>query len=268
MRTHSIRRKPSQSRQAGYVLIVMMLFLSLMAIGLAAIAPAIGQQIRRERESELTHRGRQYARAIRLYYRRFGRYPVSLDNLDNTNNMRFLRKRFKDPMTAGGDWRIIHFGEARAVLPKNAPLLPGATVLGASNNAPGGFGSGAGSAPGPGPSAQPQSNDPSQPGSPSSGQPGDPSAQPGGPILGGGAIVGVSSTSKKESIKELDGQNHYKDWEFVYDPRLDMGVQPGMVPTGPPLQGAPGVPLPPGTVPPGSTAPSSTPGPSPAPKMQ
>jgi len=35
-------------------------------------------------------------------------------------------------------------------------------------------------------------------------------------------LVGVASTSKKESIKQLNKKNHYNDWEFVYDPSLDM----------------------------------------------
>jgi type II secretory pathway pseudopilin PulG len=266
MRRPFIRRDPARHAQAGYVLLVMMLFLTLLAIGLAAVAPAIGQQIRRDKELETIHRGKQYARAVRLYYRKFGRYPVTLDNLDNTNNMRFLRKRFKDPMSTDGTWRIIHFGEARLTMPQSAPLLPGATVLGGSNTT-GAFGSSAGPGLGFGSSgaaaSQPSSGDPSQTGSASGAQP----ASPGGLTLGGGAIVGVAPTSKKESIKELNQQTHYNDWEFVYDPRLDIGLPgtPPGAPPGPPLQGAPGVPLPPGTAPAGTGGP---PGPAPSPKMQ
>jgi len=45
--------------------------------------------------------------------------------------------------------------------------------------------------------------------------------------LGGNAspgslpIVGVASTSDKESLKEMDGKNKYSEWEFTYDPTLD-----------------------------------------------
>jgi len=31
-------------------------------------------------------------------------------------------------------------------------------------------------------------------------------------------IVGVASTSDKESLKEMDGKNKYSEWEFTYDP--------------------------------------------------
>ena len=48
------------------------------------------------------------------------------------------------------------------------------------------------------------------------------SSTPGsGPTFGGGPIVGVSSTSDKASLKELEGKTHYNEWEFVYDPRFD-----------------------------------------------
>jgi len=51
----------------------------------------------------------------------------------------------------------------------------------------------------------------------------------------GAPIVGVASTSDKESLKEIDGKNKYSEWEFVYDPTLDpfarsRGAAPGMTP--------------------------------------
>jgi len=260
-----LRRKAIPSRQQGYVLIVMMLFLTLIAIGLTAAAPAIMQSIRREREIELIHRGKQYARAIRLFYRKFGRYPVRLEELENTNNIRFLRKRYKDPMTPGGQWRLIHYGEAQLLQPNAAPVLPGATTPGSpgfaglgstsspfastfSSSPQPGSGQGATSAAqgqggttqsqtGPPPaqtgttqSAPADSSQSSQSGqSGPSGQPGQPGTPVsqlgsplGGPTFGGGPVVGVASTSKKQSIKELNTKNHYNDWEFVFDPRLDV----------------------------------------------
>ena len=233
------RRKTSRARQEGYVLIVMLLFLAVMAIGLTAVAPAIAQRVRREREIELIHRGKQYVRALRLFYRRFGRYPVRLEELEQTNNIRFLRKHYKDPMTASGDWRLIHFGEAQLTLPNAAPLLPGATTPGSSGTAGSGSSSSSfantfssGSQPNPGQTGTAgASTESSQSGQP--GQPGTPASQlssplGGGPQLGGGPVVGVASTSKKQSIKELNKKNHYNDWEFVYDPSLDMTMaQPG-----------------------------------------
>ena len=49
--------------------------------------------------------------------------------------------------------------------------------------------------------------------------------------FGGAGIIGVASTSKQKSIKELNGKDHYNEWLFVYDPRLDtprVGVPGGV----------------------------------------
>ena len=50
----------------------------------------------------MIHRGVQYARAVKLYYRKYGSYPTSIEQLENTNKIRYLRKRYKDPMSPDG----------------------------------------------------------------------------------------------------------------------------------------------------------------------
>jgi type II secretory pathway pseudopilin PulG len=290
-----LRRKRACSREQGYVLIVMLLFLALMAVGLTAVAPSMAQRIRREREIELIHRGRQYVRGIRLFYRKFGRYPLRLEELENTNRIRFIRKRYKDPMTSGGEWRLIHYGEAQLTPLTSAPLLPGATTPGASA-APGvassaasssfastfSLGSGqtsttpsqtgttsaqTGTTQGQAGGTQGASADSSQSGQSGAqpGQPGTPAGQVGsllgGPTFGGGPVVGVASTSKKQSIKELNKKDHYNDWEFVYDPRLDVTIaqpQAGIIP-GQQNPLAPGVQAP-GALPPGAQPAPGSPG--------
>ena len=84
----------------------------LITIALAIAAPRIAESIRRDKEEETIHRGKQYARAIQMYYAKYNRYPNSIDQLMKTDNVRFLRKRYLDPMTGKDDWRIIHLGEA------------------------------------------------------------------------------------------------------------------------------------------------------------
>ena len=37
-------------------------------------------------------------------------YPQNLDDLETTRNIRFLRRRYKDPMTGKDAWRLIHVG--------------------------------------------------------------------------------------------------------------------------------------------------------------
>ena len=61
---------------------------------------------RRDREVEAIHRGNEYVRAIQLYYKKFGRYPGNMDQLEKSNNIRFLRQRYVDPMTGKELWKI------------------------------------------------------------------------------------------------------------------------------------------------------------------
>ncbi|HEX7158896.1 MAG TPA: type II secretion system protein, partial [Edaphobacter sp.] len=125
--------------EQGFMLLaaIVAVFLVLLALGIAA--PKVAQDLRRQRELETIERGNQYVRAIRLYYRKFGRYPASMDVLEKANNIRFLRKRYVDPMTGKEDWRLIHVGEAKTTVKGffGQPLsgLPGST---------GGLGSAAG----------------------------------------------------------------------------------------------------------------------------
>ncbi|MCC7175487.1 MAG: hypothetical protein IT159_09855 [Bryobacterales bacterium] len=89
-----------------------MLFVFLLA-GFAAIAlymelPRVVFEAQRNREQTLVDHGEQYRRAIQLYYRQFRVYPPNLDALESTNNRRFLRRRYKDPMTGEDEWRLIH----------------------------------------------------------------------------------------------------------------------------------------------------------------
>ena len=112
------QRKPNPSpsrpkHQDGFLLLGVLVMLILILLALAIAAPKIAESIRRDKEIETVHRGMQYARAIQVYYNKYGRYPTSIDQLVKTENQRFLRKRYLDPMTGKDDWRIIHYGEQR-----------------------------------------------------------------------------------------------------------------------------------------------------------
>lgn len=250
----SIRRS-SHASQDGYVLLVLLIFLTLLIIAATAAAPAIKNQIRREREQELIRRGQQYARAIKRFYAKVGRYPTRLEELEDTNRMRFLRRRYKDPMTRDGQWRIIRLGQSKYPpqgfgVPAQLPGSPAggqqpATTSPATPAAPG------------------TSSAPATSGAaPPSNQPGTPVQQLGtlptsGPTFGGAPIIGVASISEQESIKEYNSRNHYDEWEFIYDPQLD----PAMIAAGQAQRGKtqpgqqPGQPATPPQSPP-STAPA------------
>lgn len=143
--------------EQGFMLLAVIVgvFLVLLALGIAA--PRVAQDLRRVRELQTIERGNQYVRAIRLYYRKFGRYPASMDVLEKSNNIRFLRQRYVDPMTGKEDWRLIHVGEAKTTVKGffGQPLagLPGSTgglgsAAGMSSNISGSSSSGAASTPG------------------------------------------------------------------------------------------------------------------------
>src|SRR5579863_8369074 len=120
----------------GYALIAIMIVVTVMLIGLAAVLPSIYQESQRQKEEELIFRGNEYARAIYLFNRQFHRYPRSVDELLHTNNLSFLRHAYKDPMTPSGKWRFIHANAQGAVLdsvtlnPNNAQPPLGAGVNG------------------------------------------------------------------------------------------------------------------------------------------
>ena len=132
-------KTPHRQRRGeqGYILITMLLVVSLLAIAAVVALPSISFTIRRDREQEMVHRGVQYTRAIRAYYKKFGRYPTRLEDLDNTNNLRFLRKHYKDPIT-GKDFKLLHYGEPGVTLAGGIAgglgggSIPGANPVGAS----------------------------------------------------------------------------------------------------------------------------------------
>lgn len=252
-----IRRRHSEQ---GYIMMTLLLMMALMIIFAAAIVPSITFDIKRDREEEMIHRGVQYSRAIRAYYKKFGRYPAKVEDLENTNQMRFLRKRYKDPIT-GKDFKLLHFGEAKMTMNGIAGgVIPGANTLGPNgsltNNSglsqPSTFGgtSGLGAnsnsvfgqnsqsgnqTANADATAQPDS-DSAQPGSPSSpattsaNQPaaGSTTGNSGDKLsnttFGGPAIVGVASFSKNPTIREFDKKKKYSEWQFVYDPTMDRGL--------------------------------------------
>ena len=195
--------------------------LSVMAILASAAMPAWKHMSQREKEAELVFRGQQYARAIGLFQRRAGP-GVNPPSLDVLIQQKFLRKKYKDPIT-GGDFDLISPATQLAV--PTAPT-PGTQTRGAPSGttAPtttrGGL-----------------SQPPSPPGR--SAQPGGTSAfGTGGSAFGAGStvaggIVGVQSKSKAESIRIYNGRTHYNEWQFVYIPQ-----------TGPGGRGQPGVPQP------------------------
>ena len=198
-------RRIRQSAERGYVMLYIVALLGVLAMAAYRIVPQYAFDARRDREEELLFRGEAYRKAIQLYVRKLGRYPNSLEELQDTNNTKFIRKLYEDPMTEEGEWRLIHIGPGGT--------FPDSKVKG-SGTQPGNLGS------------LPLSN----PGGPLT-PPGDITGQTGvgrnppdratGPTFGGGAIAGVASMSEEQSIRTYQDQTTYDMWEFLFDYRTD-----------------------------------------------
>jgi type II secretory pathway pseudopilin PulG len=254
-----MNRSRAQSER-GYVLLALLLFVALLSIGVFVSIQRVEFQIRRDREEELIHRGVQYSRAVRKYFKAFGRYPTRIEDLENTNNQRFLRRRYKDPIT-GKDFKLLRMGDVQMSF--GAP--PGIPVSQMNNPQQGApeapdndtqASSAAGPSAAEGESASPSSS----PGAPSDASQTSQSAGSGSSVtpapqqsasqsagtssspqvFGGTGIVGVVSLSKARTIREFNKKNHYNQWQFIYDPTTDRGGLL-MTPNQPPLMGTVGV---------------------------
>jgi type II secretory pathway pseudopilin PulG len=277
---HMFRRSKSSNvkgrPQGGYILLTLLLVVALMAIFATAIGSRLEQQIKRDREEELIHRGVQYSRAVRRYYKKFGRYPTRIEDLESSNNLRFLRKRYKDPLNRDPrtgkerDFKLLHQGDVQmsfgaggmqgggaalnalaaqaGITPQNGQTIGNAVAAAAAAAQP--------SAPvNLNPSEDDSANqDPSKPGGQtgtgfSSGSASNGSSNQ---VFGGGPIVGVASANKDASIRSFNKKDHYNQWQFIYDPSsdrggllmtpnqppLNVGTQPG---AGQPGSGQPGI---------------------------
>ncbi|HPA51975.1 MAG TPA: type II secretion system protein [Thermoanaerobaculia bacterium] len=95
-----------RGRGGGYTLVALLVGMTVASILIAAVLPLASAQAQREKEAELIFRGLQYAEGIRIFRRRFGRYPNSLGELLEVKP-RSVRKLWKDPMTKDGEWGIV-----------------------------------------------------------------------------------------------------------------------------------------------------------------
>ncbi len=111
-----VRSETRREGEQGFMLLGAIVLIFLVLLTLSIAAPKVAQDLRRDREVEAIHRGNEYVRAIQLYYRKFGRYPGNMDQLEKSNNIRFLRQKYEDPMTGKPDWRLIHVGEAKTTV--------------------------------------------------------------------------------------------------------------------------------------------------------
>ena len=97
--------------ESGFALLLVFVLAASIAIALYIEIPRVAFESQRAREQLSIDRGRQYERAVQLFYRKYRAYPQSLDDLETTRNLRFLRQRYQDPLT-GKAYRLLHIGPA------------------------------------------------------------------------------------------------------------------------------------------------------------
>jgi hypothetical protein len=245
------------------MLLFLMLAVAVLTITMLGVASNYKRSVLRDREVEMIHRGEQYERAVRRFYVKNGRYPVSLEQLENTNKVRYLRKRYKDPMTPDGQWKIVHPTDVKLT----NLTAQGASVTGTQNSGSGlnsnalssdttdqtPLGTKGLSTPNTGTSSN--SNDANSgnsattsgtattgtdsgastttttntaTGSNTTSQSSSVFGSSGsnaanGQVLGGGDVYGVVSKSKKEGIHSFGDKSKYSEWFFIYVPALDKG---------------------------------------------
>ena len=252
----------------GYAMAALLVSLAVMSVIMSAVLPVWRFQARREREAELVFRGEQYARAVGLFARKNGgAFPPNIDVLIQG---RYLRKKYKDPMTKDGEFQPLFAGTNQAGMPQagGTASQAGGTARGglgqqatprggqtsASIAAQGGGARGGGTVSTGGPVGGGASGGGFTGGGVTGGGVTGGSFQPNaGQMTGPGGLIGVVSKSKETSIMLYRGATRYNEWLFRYaglqnQPGVGgqgMPGMPGVGPDGRPMPTAPGM-MPPG----------------------
>jgi type II secretory pathway pseudopilin PulG len=208
----SLRRAGAQG-VSGFTLVGVVVAIAILTILIAAVGPSIATILERDRETELIFRGKQYARAILAFQKRYGRYPNDLKEMFK-NRPRTIRQLWKDPMCNCDDWKVIIAGTPEAVPMGSGPNVPGGSppkgVPGLETTPPPGnrppstysnlfaptappFFSGGGGPPTPTPKSIFGSSEPRTT----------------------GPIVGVRSKVRRKAIKEWRGRAYTDEWRFI-----------------------------------------------------
>jgi type II secretory pathway pseudopilin PulG len=168
--------------------------LSVMTIMMSVALPLYSTMAKRERESELVFRGQQYARAVSLFQRKAGN--ALPPNIDVLIEQKFLRKKYKDPIT-GEDFEVVGPGSPELANAMNAPPQVGQQPGGRQGQPQRGRGQG-----------PPSSLGMNQPQSPFGTQSAAPGSAPGG-------VLGVMSKSTETSLRLYNGHDKYNEWVFI-----------------------------------------------------
>ncbi len=236
---------PANDPRAGFALLMVYAMAATVAVMLYMQLPRVAFEAQRNKEQLLIDRGEQYSRAVQLYVRKFQRYPVDIAALESTQNLRFLRKQYVDPMTGKSEWRLIHVGPGGVFTDSQVygnkqkkDQTPQQTFITELNP------TGAGGMPAEGvnlatrrrPSDQPgAAGDPNSAGSGNSGQPGAPPAPAPVMVLPDGRIVPATPNGVPAPSTNTPGQQGQPTYPGQQGFGGGQPAQPGQ--PGQPMQG-------------------------------
>ena len=207
-------------RASGFTLVGVVVAIAILTILIAAIGPSIATVMQRDKEIELIFRGKQYARAILAFQKRYGRYPLELKELAEIKP-RSIRQLWKEPMcNCEEGWTPIIAGTPDALPMGQGPPPPGGGMPGSGFQR----------------TPRPGQGGPNQPPSTYTGIGGQPTPS----FLGGGApvptptvkpfstgifgdktktttgpIVGVKIALHKKAIRKWRDHEFYDEWRFI-----------------------------------------------------
>jgi type II secretory pathway pseudopilin PulG len=252
----------------GYAMAALLVTIAVMGVMMTMAMPTWRQQAQREKEAELIFRAGQYVHAIELYKRRNANsYPPNIDVLVKG---RFLRKKYSDPMTKDGEFRLLTPQELNATPSRILQTGGAGATSGRAGTADSRLGSGTaltGQGLGSTVSVTPQTPGTDSPGMGSTAT-GSGSGSSSGSAFGGtgafgqngqiqnGPIAAVASKSTEQSIRIFKGRDHYNEWivtiddvvprQFLRQPQTtpnQSGMQPGAQPGRPSTPGSPSAPI-------------------------
>lgn len=148
-------RRIKRGGESGFAMLLVFAMAAAVAWMLYMELPRLAFEAQRTKEELLIERGEQYVRGIEVFQRKNKKLPQNMEELERTNGIRFLRRRYVDPLTGKDEWRLIHAmnGQLTDSLIKKAgtdansstaaanPYAVGATAVdmqGANAPAPGG----------------------------------------------------------------------------------------------------------------------------------
>src|SRR5215510_7260041 len=110
-------KSPCRNNERGFAMVALLVTLSVMTVIMTVALPVLSTMAQRERETELVFRGQQYARAVGLFQRKYGN--ALPPNVDVLIEQKFLRKKYKDPIT-GDDFQVVGPGSPELAFAMNA----------------------------------------------------------------------------------------------------------------------------------------------------